>query len=565
MRFRSLFRRSNIPVATCSAHEAGPDNAETNKMSDPVEPASPSLNDQVAAVHSRVKVGDISIPDIEAAVSNLLPTGLVPEELYALVAFVRHERRQLWVGHLVESRLRGQGAELASMGAFAHPKDVPRRGDVPDEPGWQYYFHGRGCCFTHADGTSIDVDFADDGTAIDIDAFFFTNFLKSLPSAEWCERQLKRDEGFDGAWKFDLVRLAELNLIRRELRFRLTDAGRRTGEILEPLIELLDDLSPRVRCWLLCSLGDFQNAAAQLETHEIPACLTEAIKIQRQQRVAMLLKAINGSDESHARYAIAAFGVLGSDHALPVMRSALQKQPSSGGNHTAFEVLKTWKTSAVTDCLVETFEAMTAMPLLDRIKAHFSSTPSMESERPRLGLLVKIAEELMRRYEPKNLPAELRQRLVASLGADCYAMDDDAGFLLYLLEPELGLQKLSRSLTHQVPITRTGAACFLALIGDARCVEILIEASKLPESGGHEAACVLSLMPDAAAQSAATNWARRNDGYEDATGQETEVNGRVIRTWTMDEVMRSNLRGHLQYSYERTKHRCSSLLSRWTR
>jgi hypothetical protein len=145
-------------------------------------------------------------------------------------------------------------------------------------------------------------------------------------------------------------------------------------------------------------------------------------------------------------------------------------------------------------------------------------------------------------------------------------MEDEAGFLLYLLEPELGLQKLSRSLTHQVPITRTGAACFLALIGDARCVEILIEASRQPpESGGHEAACVLSLMPDAAAQAAAMKWARRNDGYEDVTGQETEIMGRVIRTWSMDEVMRSNLRGHLQYSYERTQHRCSTLLSRWTR
>jgi len=108
MKFRSLFRRSNTPAATCSAREAGPDNAETNN-----------------------------------------------------------------------------------------------------------YFHGRGCCFTHADGTSIDVDFADDGTAFD---FFFTNCLKSLPSAEWCERQLKRDEGWENAWQFDLVRVTDLNLIRRGWR-----------------------------------------------------------------------------------------------------------------------------------------------------------------------------------------------------------------------------------------------------------------------------------------------------------------------------------------------------------
>ena len=41
--------------------------------------------------------------------------------------------------------------------------------------------------------------------------------------------------------------------------------------------------------------------------------------------------------------------------------------------------------------------------------------------------------------------------------------------------------------------------------------------------------------------------------------------GRVIRTWSMDEVMRSNLREQMRYSFERTQQRCAALLSRWTR
>ncbi|MEZ0256753.1 MAG: hypothetical protein ACAI37_15820, partial [Chthoniobacter sp.] len=109
-----------------------------------------------------------------------LPTGLTPQELYALACFQRHERRQQWVGFLVESRLNTPGESLGRMGAFARPEGIPQEGDVPDEPGWRYYFHGRGCCFTHENGTSIDVDFADDGSAVEIDSYFYTNFLESL-------------------------------------------------------------------------------------------------------------------------------------------------------------------------------------------------------------------------------------------------------------------------------------------------------------------------------------------------------------------------------------------------
>ena len=37
----------------------------------------------------------------------------------------------------------------------------------------------------------------------------------------------------------------------------------------------------------------------------------------------------------------------------------------------------------------------------------------------------------------------------------------------------------------------------------------------------------------------AEQWCRQHDGYEEAEGSETEFGGRKIRTWTMEEIMRS--------------------------
>ena len=170
----------------------------------------------------------------------------------------------------------------------------------------------------------------------------------------------------------------------------------------------------------------------------------------------------------------------------------------------------------------------------------------------------------MRRTQPTEISAEARDLLIASLQPDCFAMEDEAAFLLFLLKTELGLPKLARSLSSKVPIVRRGAACFLMLIGDAKCIDILIQAaSQLPDCGGHEAACALSLMDDERAQRASQQWLRRNDGYEEAEGSEVVVMGRTIQTWSMAEMMRSQMRDDVSYASERIKQKFSALLSLW--
>ena len=265
-----------------------------------------ALSARVATTLDKVKSGKISVFDLEAAALIPLPTGLSSQELYSLVCFVRHERRQKWVGFIVETRLSGQGADLAQLGAFAHPEEIPQSGEVPGEEGWRYFFHGRGCCFTHADGTSIDVDFADDGTALDIDPYFFTSYLQSIPDVEWCEGQLKQPDGFENAWQFELPQLAEKNLIHCKWRFRLTDEGRRLGELLESVIELLDGGTPAVRCWLLCQLGDFANAAHEAKVGGLPTLPEKLLREQRDGRMSRLKNAMRGNDEAQARLALSA-------------------------------------------------------------------------------------------------------------------------------------------------------------------------------------------------------------------------------------------------------------------
>ena len=44
-----------------------------------------------------------------------------------------------------------------------HPDDVPQKRPVPGLAGCSYFFHGRGCCITTADGEEIDVDFDEHG------------------------------------------------------------------------------------------------------------------------------------------------------------------------------------------------------------------------------------------------------------------------------------------------------------------------------------------------------------------------------------------------------------------
>jgi hypothetical protein len=62
---------------------------------------SAALEEQIATSLAKARDGSVSADDIADAIKSPLPTGLNAQEIYSLLCFVRHERRQKWVGFLV--------------------------------------------------------------------------------------------------------------------------------------------------------------------------------------------------------------------------------------------------------------------------------------------------------------------------------------------------------------------------------------------------------------------------------------------------------------------------------
>src|SRR5688572_26954584 len=96
--------------------------------------------------------------------------------------------------------------------------------------------------------------------------------------------------------------------------------------------------------------------------------------------------------------------------------------------------------------------------------------------------------------EPAQMSKHVREVLTDALRGNCWPCADEAAFLLYLLDRGTGREKLAATLSSSVPVVRQRGACFLALMGEDWCLETLIRAASGPaETGGHEAACALSL------------------------------------------------------------------------
>ena len=527
----------------------------------------PTRRHQIDERLAQLELGTIDVADLQLANNQPLCPELFPSELWALAAFVRHERRQKWVGYLVESRLAGNGADLAHLGAFAHPEDVPQSGDVPDEPGWKYDFHGRGCCFVHEDGTVINVDFAEDGSASEIDPYFYSWYLRSVPNPGECERRLIRSEALENAWHFDLQRLSELGFISREHRFRLTDRGREFGEAIEPLVDRLEDAGPLIRCWLLVLLGDYTAAvtdAAQVDELNLEQ-LRRLAEEQSMKRAALLRRFVGVSNSQVTQCALKALATLGARYAISEVVAALKSDPVTGLNHTALAILNEWQHADFDHLLMDSLRSLAGTSLLGRAWKFFSNSRDVEADRPRMGLVVRLVRSLFERHGPATMPSDGGPLLRRVLKENYYACDDEAAFFLYLLDEAAGLSRLVDCLSSRVPITRAGAACFLALIATETSIGLLLQAAaRSPEEGGHEAACALSLLPEERAQEAALRWQRRYDGYEDVgAGIPVEIAGRTVKVWDGEDVLRANVRGCVTSWFETQTSRLRPILTKW--
>lgn len=515
----------------------------------------------------RVVDAPIRIADIEDAAGQQSLSSLSPLECYVLVSLLKHERRQKWVGYLVASRLRGDGAELARYGAFGHPEGLDQRGDVPGEADWRYFFHGRGCCFTHQDGTVIDVDFADDGSALEIDPYFYQNYLSSAQKLEWCETQLLAPEGLKEWWQLALPSLVGKGAIVQEHRLRFTERGRWLAETLELLLDTTGSCDPFGQSYLLARLGDYEGSLAALSGAgaDCPVLSAraqsqlEARELQLRRRLSVIPK---GSKEERLIYASllrsAAF------ESAAFFRPALIRRPVTGTNHVVLDGLLHLQGSQVTEMICDAFLLMTHESFIGRISRAVHGL-SGGPELPWFALVVRLVEAALERQRHGDQFEKFRTVATGRLEGDFGASDGTAAFLLYLLKPSSGIKKLKQALSHRVPMARMDASAFLALIGNKQAIEVLLKvADNDPANGGHEAACALSLINQVDTKSAASAWSRRNDGYEDlGEGDPFQINGRTFHTWRMEDIMRSNLRSSIEHSFIQKRKSFADLLKKW--
>lgn len=528
----------------------------------------------ISAIIAKARSDALTIDDFVGALKQPLVSDLSGWELWPLVGFVRHERRQKWVGYVVESKLKGSGSELAASGAFAHPEGMDQEGEVPDSPGWRYFFHGSGCCLKHTDGTSIDVDFAKDGSAVEIDPYFFSRFLASVPKPDWSDACLCREPPFENVWHFELGRLSTLEFIHRKWRFRLTEKGRRLVERIEPIVDEINRLAQDTAAeatvtmsWLLTLVGDVPTALSLLggARNDLSDLLRHAAADRVKERVALLGVAARSADEAERKLALTALAALGRQYAEREVVRALEAVPPCSVHLLSMRILASWNDPSCEKILLAVLDRFAPPAGIFGSLFRRRASEKEAIERPRNGLLVATSKLLLSYHTPAGIHQSTADKLRRVLEEDRKACDAEAGFLLYLLSPALGIAKVKASLRNRVPITREEAAIFLGMIGNDEAMNALLEtAAGPPDCGGHEAACVLSMLTDQRAAAAAANWNRRNDGYEDAEANEIDFNGRKVKTWKMDDVMRANMPNFVRECSERVHREYGPLFSQWS-
>ncbi len=280
----------------------------------------------------------------------------------------------------------------------------------------------------------------------------------------------------------------------------------------------------------------------------------------------MLRSCSRSGDKNSRQLALLALAAMGRKYAEGEIASSFECLPPSSLHFSSIKILEAWDDPKHDAILVAALRRFAPPEGIMGALARKFVPEEDEIERPRNGLLVAISRMLLARHTPSSLPSATACLLERVLRGDRKVCDAEAGFLLYLLSPTDGFAKIYANLSNRVPLAREEAAVFLTLIGTDETLNALIAiAQGSPDHGGHEAACALLLSDNPRAKEAAEKWARRNDGYEETEGREIDLNGRKLKTWSMDEMMRANMRTFVQGCSERVNRDYAPLLSKWRR
>jgi hypothetical protein len=363
--------------------------------------------------------------------------------------------------------LGGSIARLATDGALGHPLGRDQKGRVPGLEQWTYFFHGIGCCLTHDDGTSIDVDFDEHGGDA-IDPYFYAIYLASLHEPEPIESALRAPAALDAWWMADLEALRTANLVRGDHRVVLTTAGMDLASSLEStIIEMLASESPLRRAWLAILIGDLARAREALGGLAHSSQVEEGAIEQLKTRIARL----SGPYQKGERADLRALAHLGREHAERVVLAQFFRSPLDGVTSTGLEIAEFWGDVGFVEALIAVAERAWGIEIPE---PHIRVT----------------ACRIVLRVSRQELPQGLRSRLCDLLRASTGASAGEGAFMLALLDYLPGLRALAAALNSEITLAREDAAAGLVLLGTREAIDVL------RKSRAREAKLVLGSAPE---------------------------------------------------------------------
>lgn len=384
-----------------------------------------------------------------------------PWDRWLLIALHRHLPRQAFVAEVVRDRLSGSLGEIAQYGALEHPQHLEQEGPVPDLPEWRYYFHGMGCCLTHEDGTSIDVDFDEHG-ATSIDPYFYSQYLTSLPDPDFVESRLLASDVDEDFWTASIQPLLDARSLVGDHRVRLVSAASEWADAASELLERHGTKGDNMLAWVACLIGDYPLAAGLLGA-SAPTGVVRAARHQEATRCDVLEYRFRSEAGVNSFACIDALRQLDKRRAVDVIVSELRSR--SPDRHFARCVNK-----------------LTRWGDKSHVSAVLSLLPDLRGdELPFPHARTRAAHFVMSLYNAESVPEATRIQLMSALEPDARASEGEAAFLSYLLNPDAGLDRLGEGLRSDVPMARQASAAALGLLGTSEAFDEL-RAAATPEA-----------------------------------------------------------------------------------
>jgi hypothetical protein len=261
---------------------------------------------------------------------------------------------------------------------------------------------------------------------------------------------------------------------------------------------------------------------------------------------------------------ISALAELGIHYAKTVVMKSCLRTPVDGVANQALAVLLHWNEPDVIESLEKLIDLRYSQAFsLRSLVRTLVPRSRMDNERlPREYQIVRAILGLMQRTRPELLKTALRKKITAILETSDGANSGEAALLLYILSQEQGLNRLRASLSGQIPAAHKDAAAACVLIGTAESKQILLEALNNPNlTIQHTAAFALKQFPSTDAREQAVKWRARFDGIDSPPGEEVAIAGKTIKTYSMEEVMHSNMDAFFTLSLDHLRKEYGSILT----